>query len=197
MTRGSKATGALPKCPRGVAGAEQLSANPAGGAPIPPVRSGLWARCGVCFVPVSMRPLLLVTAVWVGLVGCASGASKAHVRGEPLYFAVEVVRDGQRVAAPKLLGISGHRVLAERKRPGATDADYRLLLEPQEQGSGYQLGLELSLPSGTRKGSVGLLHGEERTIRLDADVQVKVMLMRVDSDEFRSLMQPTKSDDSV
>jgi hypothetical protein len=38
---------------------------------------------------------------------------------------------------------------------------------------------------------VGLLHGEERRVVLEDDTQLKLMLMRVDSPEFRALMQRT------
>lgn len=129
----------------------------------------------------------LVAAV-ATLVGCASNVTT--VRGaEKLYLAVEVSEGGRRVAAPRLLGFEGHSVTAERRAPGAAEPEYRLILRPEEQGGGYRVLLDLELPSGHRFGRVGLLHGEERTVFLDQQTELKLMLMRVDSPEFRALMQ--------
>lgn len=137
---------------------------------------------------------LLAAVLLVGL-GCASNAPARLAPSEPLYFAVEVLHAGKRVGAPKLLGLSGRRVIAERRAPGAPEADYRLVLDPHESGAGWRLGLQLELPSGEAHGEVGLVHGEERSIALGTNTELKVLLMRVDSDEFRLLMQaPTAPD---
>ena len=130
---------------------------------------------------------LAVSAVVVG--ACASEAPARAAHSEPLYFAVEVMQAGKRVGAPKLLGFTGKRVTAERRAPGAAEADYRLMLDPRESGSGYRLGLHLVLPSGETSGEVGLLHGEERSVPLGPHTELKVLLMRVDSEEFRTLMR--------
>jgi hypothetical protein len=63
------------------------------------------------------------------------------------------------------------------------------VLSPKEEGQGYGVKLDLQLPSGRRLGHVGLLHGEERRVVLDRDTELKVMLMRVDSPEFKALVQ--------
>ena len=122
------------------------------------------------------------------LVGCASNTTTVR-SAEKLYLAVEVSEGGRRVASPKLVGFEGHNVTAERRVPGASEPDYRLILHPEEQGGGYRVLLDLELPSGHRFGKIGLLHGEERTVLLDQKTELKVMLMRVDSPEFRALMQ--------
>jgi hypothetical protein len=161
--------------------------------PVFPMRQG---RITSCFqAGTSMwRALLCIVLVAVGIVACASNAPARAAHSEPLYFAVEVMKDGKRVGAPKLLGFSGRRVTAERRAPGAAEADYRLELEPREAGTGYRLGVHLQLPSGEKRGEVGLLHGEERSVPLGPDTELKVLLMRVDSDEFRALMRPEAPD---
>ena len=74
------------------------------------------------------------------------------------------------------------------KATSASDADYRLVLQPKEAGSGYRLGLELTLPGTAQRGELALLHGEERILKLGGQTELKVLLMRVDSDEFRALI---------
>jgi hypothetical protein len=134
---------------------------------------------------------VLLCLTGVGLGACASEAPARAARFEPLYLAVEVTHAGKRVGSPKLLGMSGKRITAERRAPGAAEPDYRLVLDPKEAGTGYRLQLHLELPSGPRDGEVRLAHGEERSVPLGQDTELKVMLMRVDSDEFRALMQTT------
>jgi hypothetical protein len=133
------------------------------------------------------------------LVGCASAAPTTRAP-EALYLAVEVQQHGQTLATPKVLGYEGHRVVVERRSsPTSTTPDYRLTLTPQEDGQGYRVLLDLDLPSGRRSGRVGLLHGEEQKVSLDADTALKVMLMRVDSPEFRALIErvPAKAKGSI
>jgi hypothetical protein len=130
----------------------------------------------------------VVLAAFGVLVGCASAAPATRAP-EALYLAVEVQEGGKVVATPHVLGFEGKRVVVERTSPGAGAPDYRLILTPQERGQGYQVLLDLDLPSGRRFGKVGLLHGEEQKVALDANTELKVMLMRVDSPEFRALIQ--------
>jgi hypothetical protein len=137
----------------------------------------------------AMKRALFLLSVVLVVVGCATQAP-ARRHNEQLYLAVEVTQDGKRLAAPKLVGFEGKNITAERRSPGASSPDYRLVLRPEEQGSGYRVMMELELPSGHKAGKVGLLHGEERTVLLDASTELKVMLMRVDSPEFRALMTP-------
>lgn len=123
----------------------------------------------------------------VGVVGCATPAAQTRAP-EALYLAVEVQAHGRTVAAPQVLGFEGRHITVERRQPAAAQPDYRLVLTPREEGQGYGVQLELELPEGRRQGQVGLLHGEERRVRLDGDVELRVMLMRVDSPEFRALV---------
>ena len=44
------------------------------------------------------------------------------------------------------------------------------------------------LPSGEKSGEISLLHGEERNVPLGPETELKVMMMRVDSDEFRAFI---------
>jgi hypothetical protein len=129
---------------------------------------------------------LLFTAFFV--VGACAPKPVRAPTAEPLYLAVEVMQGGKRIGAPKLLGFAGHKVTAERRAPGSEDADYKLVMHPREAGVGYQLGLELTLPDGSHASDVSLLHGQERSVRMDKDTELRVLLMRVDSEEFRALI---------
>ncbi len=134
-----------------------------------------------------MRSLVLVAVV---ATACAS-ERRATRAAEALYLAVEVSENGRTVASPKVLGFEGHSITAERRARGAGSPDYRLVLRPEEAGSGYRVLLDLELPSGKKVGGrVSLLHGEEREVRLDATTKLTVMLMRVDSAEFKALVEP-------
>ncbi len=132
------------------------------------------------------RFILVVVAVL--LAACASERQATRAT-EALYLAVEVSENGRTVAAPKVLGFEGHSITTERRLPGQAAPEYRLVLKPEEAGSGYRVLLDLELPSGKRVGGrVSLLHGEERAVRLDATTTLTVMLMRVDSPEFKALV---------
>jgi hypothetical protein len=122
------------------------------------------------------------------VTACASSAPSTR-DPDKLYFAIQVEQDGRSVGAPRLLGFEGRRLFAEKWTPGAPLPDYRLLLQPKEEGSGYGISLDLELPSGRSSGRLGLLHGEERTITLNPRTRLTLMVMRVDSPEFRALMR--------
>lgn len=124
----------------------------------------------------------------LALVGCAAQAPVTRAP-EKLYLAVEVREHGQTVARPKVVGFEGKNITVERRQPNQDAIDYRLVLMPREEGAGYGVKLDLELPSGRRLGHVGLLHGEERRVMLDEDTELRVMLMRVESPEFRALVQ--------
>jgi hypothetical protein len=115
------------------------------------------------------------------LAGCASQTTATRPP-EALYLAVEVREHGETVARPHVVGFEGRDIQVQHPK-------YRLLLSPKEEGQGYGLSLDLELPSGHRLGHVGLLHGEERRVTLDDGVELKVLLMRVDSPEFRALIE--------
>lgn len=134
------------------------------------------------------RLFLLGGLSFLVLVGCATQAPATRAP-EALYLSVEVREHGQTVARPKVLGFEGKNITVERRQPNQSSPDYRLVLLPREEGGGYGVKLDLQLPSGRRLGHVGLLHGEERRVVLDEDTELRVMLMRVESPEFRALVQ--------
>ena len=136
----------------------------------------------------SARFFLMTSTVLLVAVGCATQAPVTRAP-EALYLAVEVQEHGHTIARPKMLGYEGKNITVERRQPNAPSADFRLVLSPKEEGQGYGVKLDLQLPSGRRLGHVGLLHGEERRVVLDRDTELKVMLMRVDSPEFKALVQ--------
>lgn len=136
----------------------------------------------------SARFFLMSLTVLLVAVGCATQAPVTRAP-EALYLAVEVQENGHTIARPKMLGYEGKNITVERRQPNAEYADFRLVLSPKEEGQGYGVKLDLELPSGRRLGHVGLLHGEERRVVLDRNTELKVMLMRVDSPEFKALVQ--------
>jgi hypothetical protein len=142
-----------------------------------------------------MRRTSLVRNVVAGLallVGLCSVVSPAAATAEPLYFAVEVRREGRLVAKPKLLGETGRTLRAERRRPGAPTPDYRLILTPTAAGDSFMLQLDLQLPEAKGHSQLALLHGQERKLqlgRVPGELEVNLLLMKVDSPEFRALMQ--------
>ena len=133
------------------------------------------------------RFFLMSFTVLLLAVSCASQAPLTRAP-EALYLSVEVRENGQTVARPKVLGFEGKNITVERRQPNAAHPEFRLVLMPREEGQGYGVKLDLQLPSGRRLGHVGLLHGEERRVVLDDDTELKVMLMRVDSPEFKALV---------
>lgn len=136
----------------------------------------------------------LIKKAWLGLalVGLACVASlPKEAQAEPLYFALEVRREGRLVAQPKLLGETGRTVRAERRKPGAREPDYRLVLTPTAEGETFRLELDLVLPEIKGHSELALLHGQEGKVQLGrwpGDLEVSLLLMKVDSPEFRALM---------
>lgn len=128
----------------------------------------------------------------LGLVLFAGATAPAPARAESLYLALELRRDGEVVARPKLLGETGKKLRAERRRPGAPVADYQLVLHPIASAKDYRIQLELTLPGGVRQSALAIAHGEERQLQLGTspgELELSLLLMRVDSPEFRALMQ--------
>jgi hypothetical protein len=129
------------------------------------------------------------------LVGLTSSLVPATAQAEPLYFALEVRREGRLVAQPKLLGETGRTIRAERRKPGAPQPDYRLVLTPIAEGDMFHLSLELSLPELRGHSELALLHGQQRKLQLGktpGELEVSLLLMKVDSPEFRALMDLAK-----
>ena len=139
----------------------------------------------------------LLRSVLAGLmlVGLTSSLVPATAQAEPLYFALEVRREGRLVAQPKLLGETGRTIRAERRKPGAPQPDYRLILTPIAEGNMFHLSLELSLPELRGHSELALLHGQQRKLQLGktpGELEVSLLLMKVDSPEFRALMDLAK-----
>lgn len=135
--------------------------------------------------------LLRSVLVGLALVGLTTSLAPATAQAEPLYFALEVRREGRLVAQPKLLGETGRTLRAERRKPGATQPDYQLVLTPILEGDMYHLSLELTLPELRGHSELALLHGQQRKLQLGkapGELEVSLLLMRVDSPEFRALM---------
>lgn len=142
--------------------------------------------------------LLRSVLVGLALVGLTTSLVPATAEAEPLYFALEVRREGRLVAQPKLLGETGRTLRAERRKPGAPQSDYQLVLTPIEEGGLYHLSLELTLPELRGHSELALLHGQQRKLQLGkvpGELEVSLLLMRVDSPEFRALMD--LADDSA
>ncbi len=134
---------------------------------------------------------LPVLAVAASLASACAVTHATHTN-EPLYFAMELKQHGQTVAAPKLVGFEGHKITAERAFSEGV-SPYRLQLKPDQADIGYSILLDVELPSGRSVGQFGLLHGEERKIAIDAETELTLRMMRVDSDEFRALMAVEKN----
>jgi hypothetical protein len=119
---------------------------------------------------------------------------------EPLYFALEVRREGRLVAQPKLLGETGRTLRAERRKPGALNSDYQLILTPMLEGQSYRLALDLTLPELRGHSDLSLLHGQQRKLQLGnfpGELEVSLLLMRVDSPEFRALMDLSETENTT
>jgi hypothetical protein len=140
---------------------------------------------------VNRTSLLRSVIVGLALVGLTTSLIPATAEAEPLYFALEVRREGRLIAQPKLLGETGRTIRAERRKPGAAQPDYQLVLTPIAEGNTYHLSLELALPELRGHSELALLHGQQRKLQLGkvkGELEVSLMLMKVDSPEFRALM---------
>ena len=137
-----------------------------------------------------MRRIVAVFIACVAGIGPTVGDRPVHsfTAPEALYLRVEVEEHGHTVAAPHLLGFEGRHVVVEKRSPGAEQLDYRLDMVPREEGAVYAVRFDVDLPSGHRAGRIALLHGEERQMALDGSTRIKLLLMRVDSPEFRALV---------
>jgi len=107
---------------------------------------------------------------------------------DQLYFAVEVTEGGSKVGAPKLVGFANHEVSVEKRPSENAEPEYQLMMVPREEKGGYELSFKLWLPSGWKEGRLKLAHGEEAKLAMGDGIELKVLLMRVDSPEFRLLM---------
>ena len=128
----------------------------------------------------SFRPLLILLVLLL----------TPMARAEFIYLQLELRRDGKVVGEPQLVGETGKALKAVRRAPGAEQPDWRLQLMPRAEGDHYAL--EVGVEIGEQRGhsDVSLDHGQRRQVRLKGndELEVRVLLMRVDSPEFRALM---------
>lgn len=143
----------------------------------------------------AMQRTLVSVAVLVAAT--VTSAAPRPTTDERLYFALEVHRGGKRLATPRLIGLAGHHVLAERRAPGGLEPLYRVLLTTRPSAEGYDVSLRLDVERAHYERTVPLGHGEERTLRWPDGTEVVVLLMRVDSDEFRALVGDRPGDASL
>ena len=159
-----------------------------------------------------MRAVALSLAVLLASVPCSSradapaadrdGMSAAEpavsLDGTALYFKLEIRREGRLIAMPQFLGEAGRVLRAERRPPGATVPDYQLVISPFQQGEHrFQLKLDVAVPGRQGSSQVQMDHGEVRKVELGprkGDLEVKLLLMKVDSPEFRALMKLNAKD---
>lgn len=128
-----------------------------------------------------------------------SGSEPAvSLDGTPLYFKLEIRREGRVIAMPQFLGEAGRVLRAERRPPGAAVADYRLVISPFQQSEHrFQLKLDVAVPGQQGSSQLQMHHGEVRRVELGphkGDLEVKLLLMKVDSPEFRALMKLNAKD---
>lgn len=128
----------------------------------------------------SFRPLLILLVLLL----------TPMARAEFIYLQLELRRDGKVVGQPQLVGETGKALKAVRRAPGAVQPDWSLQLMPRAEGDHYAV--EVGVEIGERRGhsDVSLDHGQRRQVRLEGNdaLEVRVLLMRVDSPEFRALM---------
>lgn len=140
-----------------------------------------------------MRQLFIFFAALAWTTIALPRAAEA-VEGEPLYFSLEVKREGRVVAAPKLLGVEGKPIRVERRQRGASSPDYRLVLFPNQVGSHYDVAFDLELGGAQWHYNLQIDHGQVRKLALrnPQPLDVELTLFRVDSPEFRALVEIQK-----
>lgn len=135
-------------------------------------------------------PLSSSRGLWALLALTCAVLLPSQARAEVLYLHVEVRHEGKLVAKPHLLGETGKALHAVRRAPGASQADYSLHLTPRIEGDHYALQLGVEVRGDQGQSRVELGHGQRRQIQLGGgkQLEVSVLLMRVDSPEFRAYM---------
>jgi hypothetical protein len=140
------------------------------------------------------RLMALMLVLVSALASACGGLMARDDEPEKLFFAMRIEEGGQVIAHPHLLGETGHKLsmrLVDPARPELT----RLALEmdPQREGKGYRVKVGLGLPQleAPRVGELSIAHGEERRLALGTDgkLTVTLMLMRVDSPEFKAWLK--------
>ncbi len=138
------------------------------------------------------RDLAMLSSVVAIALFAAASPNTRPARGEPLYFALELRRDGALIAKPKLLGETGLPIHVDKRRTGEPKSSYQLSLLPfYSAEKSFELEVDASTQGVRGHSKLHLSHGEEKTVelgRLPGELQVVVLLMRVESAEFRALM---------
>lgn len=141
------------------------------------------------------RAWVVVVVALSAAISACSGLLAQNNEPEQLFFAMRIEDEGRLLARPNLLGETGHKLsmrLLDPERPELTRLALELL--PERQGEGYriQLGVAAAGHAGPQVGALALLHGEERKLVLkgpDRPIEVTLMLMRVDSPEFKAWLE--------
>jgi hypothetical protein len=125
------------------------------------------------------------------LLAAACTSSRRAPSTEKLYFSLEIRQEGKVVASPKLLGQTDKVAFVERRQPGAATPDYRLRLLPTWQRDHFQIALDLALREAEGHWDVKMVHGESRQLQSAKNpdnLQISLLVMKVNSPEFRALM---------
>ena len=132
--------------------------------------------------------------------GMAESEPAVSLDGTPLYFKLEIRREGRLIAMPQFLGEAGKVLRAERRPPGAEVPDYRLVISPfQATERRFRLKLDVAIPGQHGSSQLQIDHGEVRKVELGprkGDLEVKLLLMKVNSPEFRALMNLSSKRDA-
>lgn len=135
------------------------------------------------------RLLLLIAALSSSVVWAQPPVDVGE--SKPLYFALELKKDGRVVGTPKLLGMEGKSLRVEKRKPNADAYDYRVVLHPTVVGDRYDIALDLAVPGMQCHYDLQLNHGQVQKFAVgpkQAPLEVELTLLRVDSPEFRALM---------
>jgi hypothetical protein len=136
------------------------------------------------------------------LLGVAFGATATEVwplhpvQPVPLYFSMKVFRRGQLIAQPQMVGQTDLDVVEVLRDPKG-DPRMSLTLRPKASGDHYGVACILDLPDeqGLQR-EFNLRHGEQIHARMSGDVDVEMMVMRVQSPEFRAWVEEAPVDNA-
>lgn len=139
------------------------------------------------------RNWVVATLITAALGALALGLHPAPAAGEGLFLAVELREGGSMVARPMLVGETNKPVRVVLRPDAARPPKLTMSLLPRRDVGGYRVTVEVDLP-GRLSGATGelaLAHGEEGGLGwhgASGTVELKLLLMRVDSPEFDAYM---------
>lgn len=134
----------------------------------------------------------LLPALVPVLAALACATPEARRAPAQLYLSVEVRRGDALLGAPKVLGYEGRSVTIEKDVPGRGRA-FRLVMTPRQHQGRYRVGLDVESMGESAHGEVGLLHGQERRVRLGVDTELRLLVLEVGSPEFDAWMRHARS----